>query len=122
MERRKWLHFRKKIKHNVANLRLWQKPPSKVQKEESHFDEMQELRINQYGKYIQEKLGLFKKPKAFDIMLYNFERDKSMSSVDKDETRNSPANSMVIKPGVMSQRVNWQTESPKVKVGTASEW
>lgn len=54
---------------------------------------MQELRINQYGQYIQEKLGLLRKPKAIEIMINNFRndpnlqniRDKSLDSKNNDE-------------------------------------
>ena len=37
-------------------------------------DELQELRINQYGQYIHEKLGLFKRPTKLELMLFNFKR------------------------------------------------
>ena len=100
MRDRIWLHARKKIKvihtfiikafhivflninlitkfkHRTANLRLCQKPPAKFKDGTSAPDSMQELRITQYEQYIQEKLGLFRKPTTTELMLFNYQLDK----------------------------------------------
>ncbi|CAI2360551.1 unnamed protein product [Moneuplotes crassus] len=73
---RNWLHSRKKIKHSKANIRLCQKPPVPSIDGTKTEDVMQELRINQYGQYIQEKLGLFKRPTKLELMLYNYKKGK----------------------------------------------
>ena len=64
-----------KIEHKIANLRLCDKGPKHLKDETDIKDNMQELRFNQYGQYIQEKLGLYKKPKAVEIMIQNFENE-----------------------------------------------
>lgn len=50
-----------------------------------------ELRINQYGQYIQEKLGLFRKPRAIEIMIHNFESDPNMKTIEdvKDDLKST---------------------------------
>lgn len=106
------MHARKKIKHNVANLRLWQKPPPKLSEGEIKHDEMQELRITQYEQYIQEKLGLFRKPNAYDLMLFNFEKDKR-SFLEKHSDSNHSATASILKEKILTERNKCQTESPQ---------
>lgn len=90
IKNRNWLHTRNKIKHSIANLRLCQKPPPKSKDGTKVVDEMQELRINQYGKYIQEKLGLFKKPTKLDLMLFSYSKINIKSTPPKSIIHQTP--------------------------------
>ena len=60
-----------KISHKRANLRLWDKGPKKQSDGSKTQDDKQELRFSQYGQYIKEKLGLFKKPNSDYILFKN---------------------------------------------------
>ncbi|CAI2359282.1 unnamed protein product [Moneuplotes crassus] len=89
LSHRKWLHSRKRIKHNKANIRLCQKPPGTSRDGTKAKDFMKELRINQYGQYIQEKLGLFKKPTKLELMLHNYKRGYYSQDQQENDILNS---------------------------------
>lgn len=113
IKERKWLHFRKRIKHSTANIRLCQRPPPKARDGTKVHDYLQDLRINQYGQYIHEKLGLFKKPTKLELMIFNYEKgDYSQANHRRSSTFESPE-SLIPSKILKAQRDICNTESPK---------
>lgn len=102
-----------KIQHNKANLRMCQRAPPRIGTEGDDKDSMQELRFNQYGKYIQEKLGLFKKPNAYDLLLFNFEKEHTSSGGFELDLKAVQHKTTKSKGQIVSQRELCHTESPK---------
>ena len=102
-----------KIEHKIANLRLCNKGPKHLKDETDVKDNMQELRFNQYGQYIQEKLGLYKKPKAVEIMIQNFENEFQPTLIPDigADIESNP----ILKEIPSRNRDWWLTDSPTAK-------